>query len=165
MTHDINPTTPPFNAPISGDATELTINTDDLARTDLSWLEGLTNLRRLHITGDKTSDRMIASISTLDITELILENDSRVTIRSHRSLEALEQAHDLEEIELSGNVDDISALSDLEKLRHVDVSRCNGLSDISPLIDAPNLESVTIGLRGIAFVPDELTNKVKEAVR
>lgn len=359
MTHNINPSTPPFTAAISGDATELSINTDELAHTDLSWLQGLTNLRRLHIKGSKVSDRMLAVISWLDLEELFLENGSRVTVRSNRSLkklvakfvdfeqggewpnlkvahikstkhiadlvdgspqleelhhdseptnwmggfaqenrvtqtitsaslkravldsnfaikdcpqlvdleiggsieivgtpklktlrlrvarldensglarlhsveelyigsvgglaiafppnarvipwnstewnedrdgwvtiqvfnhmvslplnglthlrlahfgelpanlEILEQAHDLEEIELSGSVNDISALANLQNLRHVDVSRCDGLTDISPLIDAPNLESVTIGLRDIAHVPDELNSRVKEAV-
>lgn len=77
----------------------------------------------------------------LGITELDL---SREGTDYFKNLEGIQYFEDLESLTaVGGNIDDISALSKLKKLKYLDL-KFNDIEDITPLKDIPSLEIVIL---------------------
>ena len=105
--------------------------------TDLTGLEGATNLSFLDLTGNSISD--ISHLAELtNLTQLDLTGNSISDI-SH-----LAELTNLTQLDLTGNsISDISPLTELTNLSSLSLNN-NSISDISPLAELTNLSSLSL---------------------
>ncbi len=112
--------------------------------TDLSPLAGLRNLKSLGLTASSirppSGVRDLKALESLPLTELVI---NRASVSDVSPLSGLSQ---LAHLDLNSNqVTDLSGLSGLSQLQHLALFG-NGVSDIAPLAGLSNLRTLRLGL-------------------
>ena len=158
----------PPSAPIfRGNMTTLTHFSQGRAKiSNLTGLEGATNLRRLYLWGNNVSD--ISAVSGLtNLRELGVDNNSISDIsavsgltnltylnlggNSVSDISAVSGLTNLTVLYLGNNVSDISAVSGLTNLRELNVDN-NSISDISAVSGLTNLRILYLGGNSVSDI-------------